>query len=102
MTGSADRPWASLRRASCVLLCQDRTRAGFSAAADRRHHDLVAPAGAAVDFLAGAELHVFAHADPHLAQAPARAEHRNRRTAQTRIDLDEGLLDVAGGNGFRL
>src|SRR5579872_4515419 len=37
-------------------------------APDRRHHDLVAPAGAAIDFLAGAELQVLAHADAHLAQ----------------------------------
>src|SRR6266702_4031477 len=58
---------------------------------DRRHHHFVAAAGAAVDFLAGAELQVPAQADPHFAQPRAVARHRNRRTAQARIDLDEGL-----------
>src|SRR6267378_3243783 len=58
-------------------------------APDRRHQHLVAAAGAAVDFLAGAELQVLAQADPHFAEAPAVAGRRNCRCAQARIDLDE-------------
>src|SRR5215218_964014 len=68
----------------------------------RRHHHFVAAAGAAVDFLAGAELQVLAHADPDFAKAPAGADHRNRRTAEARIDLDKGGLERLGGYRFRL
>ena len=71
-------------------------------AAHRRHHHLVAAAGAAVDFLAGAELQILAHADPHFAEPPAVAGHRDRGTAQARIDLDEGVLDLGGRDRLRL
>ena len=49
-----------------------------SSAAHRRHQHLVAPAAAAVDFLAGAELQVLAHADPHLAEP--RSGRRSQRS----------------------
>ena len=62
----------------------------------RRHHYLIAAAGAAVDFLAGAELQILAHADPHFAQAPLIADHRDRGIAQARIGLDECGLDLSG------
>src|SRR5712691_9985874 len=39
-----------------------------SSAPDRRHHHLVAPAGAAIDLLAGPELQILAHADAHFAE----------------------------------
>src|SRR5882757_10726048 len=71
-------------------------------APDRRHHHFVAAAGTAVDFLAGAELQVLVEADPHFAEPAAAAHHRDRRTAETGIDLNEGLLEVGGSNGFRL
>ena len=57
---------------------------------------LVAAAGAAVDFLAGAELQVLAHADPHFAEPGPVAGHRDRGVAQAGIDLDEGVLDLGG------
>src|SRR4029079_13638136 len=75
MAGSADKPGAVCAGRIAELLCPDMTRGGVSAAPHWRHRHRVAPAGTAVDFLAGAELHVLAHADPHLAQAPARADH---------------------------
>src|SRR4030095_12197335 len=75
---------------------------GSSAASHRRHHDLVAAAGAAVDFIAGAKLHVLVEADPYFAEAPAGAGHRNRRTAQARVDLDEGRLEIVRSDGFLL
>src|SRR3954452_149403 len=71
-------------------------RKGLLPAAHRRHRDLVATAGAAVDFLAGAELQVLAEADPHFAEPRAVAGHRDRRTAEAGVDLDEGLLDGRG------
>src|SRR3954447_493658 len=61
----------------------------LSPAPHRRHQHLVAAAGAAVDFLAGAELQVLAQADPDFTEPPAVAGHRDGRTAQARIDLDE-------------
>ena len=70
-----------------------KQRGRISPAPHRRHHHLVAAAGAAVDLLAGAELEVLVHADPHFAETPAVAGHRDRRCAQAGIDLDEGLLD---------
>src|SRR5437879_2142191 len=68
----------------------------------RRHQHLVAPAGAAVDFLAGAELQVLAQADPYLAEALGVAGHRNRRTAHAGVGLDEGRIEVVGSDRFRL
>src|SRR5437588_13123903 len=68
----------------------------------RRHQHLVAPAGAAVDFLAGAELQVLAEADPDLAESLGVAGHRNRRRAHAGIGLDESRLEVVGGDRFRL
>ena len=47
-------------------------------AAHRRHHELVAAAGARVDFRAIAELQVLADADAHFVEPPAVACHRNR------------------------
>src|SRR5262245_6495326 len=67
-----------------------------AAAPHRRHHDLVAPAGAAVDLGTGAKAEVLAHADAHLAQSPAVAGDRDGVTAEARIDCDEGLLDLGG------
>src|SRR5260370_8822510 len=64
----------------------------------RRHRHLVAPAGAAVDFLAGAELQVLAQADAHLAEPVLVAGHRDRGIAQAGIGLDEGVLDLGGRN----
>src|SRR6476646_12076689 len=51
--------WVVCARRIAELLCPDMTKGGVAAAPHRRHHHLVAPAGAAVDFLAGAELHVL-------------------------------------------
>src|SRR5260221_9203805 len=59
----------------------------------RRHHHFVAAAGAAVDFLPGAELQILAPADPDFAEPPACAGPRDRRTAETGLELDEGRLD---------
>src|SRR5260370_23870435 len=73
-----------------------------SATPYRRHRHLVAPAGAAVDFFAVAELQVLAQADAHLAEPVLVAGHRDRRIAQARIGLDEGLLDLSGRNRLRL
>src|SRR3954469_7486416 len=73
-----------------------------SPAAQRRHHDLVAPAGAAGYFVAGAELQVLAHADPHLAQASLVADHGDAGFAQARIGLDERGFDIGGGDRLRL
>src|SRR6478735_142954 len=46
--------------------------------AHRRHDDLVAAAGAAIDFLAGTELQILAHADTHFAEPRLVAGHRDR------------------------
>src|SRR3954470_11940455 len=70
-------------------------------APDRRHPHLLAPAGAAIDFLAGTELQFLAHADPHLAEPRLIAGHRNRRTAEAGIDLDKGVLDLGRRHGLR-
>src|SRR5258707_10598779 len=69
--------------------------------AHRRHCHLVAAAGAAIDFLAGAELQVLAHADPHFAEPRLVAGHGDRGSAQAGIDLDEGVLDFGGADGLR-
>src|SRR3954465_14959231 len=60
--------------------------------AQRRHDDFVAAAGAAGDFLAGAELQILVHADADLAQAALVADHRDGGIAQAGIGLDEGIL----------
>src|SRR5947199_3599658 len=67
-----------------------------SPAAQRRHDDLLAAAGAAIDFLAGAELQVLAHADADLAQPPLIADHGDRGIAEARIGVDEGFLHRIG------
>src|SRR5215213_8651208 len=84
------------------MYCLGMAEEESSAAPHRRHHYFVAAAGAAVDFLAGAELHVLAQADPDFAEAPAGAGHRNRRAAQARVDLDEGRLEIIRSDGFLL
>src|SRR6266852_408331 len=96
------RPCLTERRKTWMPGTSPGMTAGKSAAPHRRHLDLVAAAGAAVDFLAGAELQVLAQADPHLAEPRPVAGHGDCRTAQPGIDLDEGVLDVGGGNGLRL
>ena len=55
-------------------------------AAHRRHHQLVAPAGAAIDLGAVAELQLARQADAHLAQARAR-----RRSPRSPARLSPGL-----------
>src|SRR6266403_4140425 len=67
----------------------------------RRHGHLLAPAGAAIDLLAGAELEVLVHADTHFAESRLVAGDGDRRTAKAGIGLDEGLLDLRGRNGLR-
>src|SRR5487761_2355300 len=79
-----------------------KSLAGSLPAADGRHHHLLAPAGAAIDFLAGAELEVLVHADPHFAEPRAVAGDRNRGVGETGIDLDEGVLDVRRRDGLRI
>src|SRR5580658_3961732 len=54
------------RRKNGALRCVRGTYR--SPAPYRRHHHLVAPAGAAIDFIAVPEFQVLAHADPHLAE----------------------------------
>src|SRR2546423_9924925 len=76
-------------------------RSSRLSAPDRRHHHLLAPAGTAIDFLAGTELQFLAHADPHLAEPRLIAGHRNRRTAEAGIDLDKGVLDLGRRHGLR-
>ena len=71
-----------------------------SPAPHRRHLDLVAAAGAAIDFLAGAELQILAHAEAHFAQARLVAGHRDRGGAQARIGLDEASSTSAGATVF--
>src|SRR5947199_8307354 len=61
-----------------------------SAPAHRRHQYFVAAAGAAIDFLAGAELQILAHADPHFAEPGLVAGHGDRLGSEAWIDLDEG------------
>src|SRR5712671_5205701 len=71
-------------------------------APDRWHLHLVAPAGAAIDFLAAAELQILAHADPYFAEPGLVAGHRDRSAVQPGIGLDEGVLDLGRRNGLRL
>src|ERR1700730_3617102 len=75
-------------------LCPDMTAMWKSPATHRRHHHLVTLAGAAVDFIAGAELEILAHADTHFAQPGPIAGDRNRRVREAAIDLDEGVFDL--------
>src|ERR1043166_9867939 len=70
-----------------------RTRL-LSSSAHRRHHELVALAGAAVDLRTLAELEVAREADAHLAQPRARARHRDAGARQAGIGFDEGVLDL--------
>src|SRR5205809_7875834 len=72
-----------------------------STAPDRRHRHLLAPAGAAIDLLAGTELEILVHADTYFAEPVLVAGHGDRRGAQAGIGLDEGLLDLSRRNGFR-
>src|SRR5450756_1889176 len=65
-------------------------------AAHRRHQHLVATAGAAVDFLAGAELQVLAQADPHLAEPGPVAGHCDRRGASPGLTLMKASSMSAG------
>src|SRR5215213_11862393 len=67
-----------------------------------RHHDIVAAAGAAIDFLTGAELQVLAHADPHFAEPPPAARHGDGGAAQAGIDLDERVFDLGWSERFLL
>src|SRR3981081_2017059 len=78
------------------------TGSGKSTTPQRRHHDLLAAAGAAVGFLAGAELQILAHADTDLGEPGPVAGHGDRGIAQARIDLDEGVLDLGGRHGLGL
>src|SRR5215213_11729825 len=103
MTGNADNFGQSAQgEPPCLGILPWHGGRGSSAAPHRRHDYFVAAAGAAVVFLAGAELHILAQADPYFAQAPAGAGHRNRRTAQARVDLDEGRLEITGSDGLLL
>src|SRR4030095_6401997 len=61
----------------------------------------LAPAGAAIDLLAGTELEILVHADTYFAEPRLVAGHGDRRTAQAGIGLDEGLLDLGRRNGLR-
>src|SRR6516162_1579838 len=79
--------------------CVSRTR---SAAANRRHQHLVAPAGAAIDLVAGAELQILAHADAHFAQTRPVAGDGNRSVGKAWIDLDEGVFDSRRRNPLRI
>src|SRR5260370_30766499 len=65
-----------------------------SAAAHGRHDELVAPAGAALDLFAAAELKVAGQAYLDVAEAPATAGNRNALGVEPRIGLDESLLDL--------
>src|SRR5258705_13902824 len=102
-------PWPRKTRKhmNCFVACAPRNddRGGLplcvSSAPYRRHRHLLAPAGAAIDLLAGAELEVLVHADTHFAESRLLAGHGDRRTAQAGIGLDEGLLDLRGRNGLR-
>src|SRR5258708_27004422 len=55
------------------------------AAAHRRHRHLIAPAGPAVELVAGAELQILAHADAHFAQPRAVAGYCDSSGGKTRI-----------------
>ena len=72
MTGSADKPGAVCAGRIAELRCPDMTKGGFSAATHRRHDQLVAAAGAAIDLVAIAEFQILAHADADFAQPRAR------------------------------
>src|SRR6266849_2474820 len=65
-----------------------------SAAAHGRHDELVAPAGAALDLFAAAELKVGGQADLDFAEAPAAAGNRNALGLEPWIGPDESLLDL--------
>src|SRR6266851_9933637 len=97
MPGIADKFTQS---AQGRLLCPGMT-VEKSAAPYRRHCHLLAPAGAAIDLLAGTKLQILVHADTYFAEPVLVAGHGDRRTAQARIGLDEGLLDLGGRNGLR-
>src|SRR4051812_35011016 len=90
------QPWASDQQRTAPHCAASGVRNIGSPAPHRWHQHLVAAAGAAVDLLAGAELQVLAQAYPHFREPATVTGHRNRRTAQARIDLDEGLLEIAG------
>src|SRR6266404_4281408 len=90
-------PW---RRARLPQWCAN-FGVGTLAATHRRHEQLVAPAGTAVDLVAVAEFQVLAHADADLAQPGAAAGHRNRRARQSGVALDESLLDLVRRYGQR-
>src|SRR5258708_23107260 len=79
-----------------VLIGGSRRRAGRprsrvcrpSAAAHGRHGELVAPAGAALDLFAAAELKIAGQAYLDVAEAPAAAGNRNALGVEPRIGLD--------------
>src|SRR5260370_1261562 len=83
---NATRPYVS-GQSSTVL-------ARRLASAQRRHHDFLAAAGPPLRSLAAAERELLAHADADLAQALPVAADRDRAGGETRIGVDEGLLDL--------
>src|SRR5712692_322343 len=97
MPGIADKFTQS---AQGRLLCPGMT-VEKSTAPYRRHCHLLAPAGAAIDLLAGTKLQILVHADTYFAEPVLVAGHGDRRGAQAGIGLDEGLLDLRRRNGLR-
>ncbi len=67
---------------------------GILTAARRRHHHLVEPAGAPVDFLAAAKIQRLVHANAHFAQPVAIAADRDRIGGEARIGGPECRLDA--------
>src|ERR1700759_1174252 len=75
--------------------CEARERAAL-AAPDRRHGDLIERAGLLVDLRALAESQiVLVQADSYFAEPLAVTGHRDACGLQARIDLDEGVFDIA-------
>src|SRR5215831_10649526 len=70
----------------------------LSAAAHRRHDELVAAAGAPRDLFTAAELQVGRHANPDLVKPPAAAGDRKALRREARISLDESFLDLVGSD----
>src|SRR4051812_3661464 len=80
-----------------------RARLRRTAAAHRRHHDLVAAAdAAAIDLGATAEAELLGHADAYLAEPPAVTGDRNGIAREPGIGFDELLFDLVGRGGDRL
>src|SRR5215475_11071684 len=74
----------------------DATAIRSSTAAHGGHDQFVAPAGAACDLFAAAELKIAGQADPDLVKPPAAAGNRNALGFEPRVGLCESLLDLAG------